>query len=179
MPLGLLALGVFTDRAPFVSRYASYSVPFCALCFAAGLGRLGERRPRLAAAVFGYVLLWQVVGVGSQVLWPATQQEFRPIVADVARRWVPGDSVLVVPVGYDHVGKNGPYLWEAPPDWPMVVVDLPVEQTVERLRPAGHLFLVTFVEQSGEDVLEQLRPALREAGWRPAATGEHLEVWSR
>jgi uncharacterized membrane protein len=67
MPLGLLVFGLLTDRAPFVSRYASYSIPFCALSFAAGLGRLGERRPRLAAAVFGYVLLWQAVGAGSQV----------------------------------------------------------------------------------------------------------------
>lgn len=179
MPLGLLLLGVFTDRAPFVSRYASYSVPFCALCFAAGLGRLGEWRPRLAAAVLGYVLLWQAVGAGSQVLWPATQQEFRPIVADVARRWVPGESVLAVPVGYDHIGKNGPFLWEAPPDWPMVVVDVPTGRHVERLGPARHLFLVTFVEQSGEAVLDDLRPALREAGWRMTDAGEHLEVWSR
>ena len=179
MPLGLLLLGLFTDRAPFVSRYASYSVPFCALCFAAGLGRLGERRPRLAAAVLGYVLLWQAVGAGSQVLWPATQQEFRPIVADVARRWVPGESVLAVPVGYDHIGKNGPYLWEAPPDWPVVVVDVPTERTVARLGPARHLFLVTFVEESGEVVLEDLRPALRAAGWRVTGTGEYLEVWSR
>jgi 4-amino-4-deoxy-L-arabinose transferase-like glycosyltransferase len=179
MPLGLLLLGVFTDRAPFVSRYASYSVPFCALVFAAGLGRLGERRPRLAAAVLGYVLLWQAVGAGSQVLWPATQQEFRPIVAEVARRWVPGESVLAMPVGYDHLGKNGPFLWEAPPDWPMVVVDAPTERAVARLGPVRRLFLVTFVEQSGENVLGELRPALRDAGWRLVETGEYLEVWSR
>ena len=179
MPLGLLLLGLFTDRAPFVSRYASYSVPFCALVFAAGLGRLGERRPRLAAAVLGYVLLWQAVGAGSQVLWPATQQEFRPIVAEVARRWVPGESVLAVPVGYDHLGKNGPFLWEAPPDWPMVVVDVPTERAVAHLGQARRLFLVTFVEQSGENVLEEMRPALRGAGWRLVETDEYLEVWSR
>ncbi len=179
MPLGLLVLGVLTDRAPFVSRYTSYSLPFIALSFAAGLAHLGRRRPRLAAACLGYVLLWQAVGAGSQLLWPATQQEFRGIVADVARRWAPGQSVLAVPVGYDGIGKNGPYLWEAPPDWPMVVVNVPAERAVARLGLARCLFLVTFVEQSGEAVLEEMRPALREAGWRLAETAEHLEVWSR
>jgi hypothetical protein len=179
MPLGLLVFGLLTDRAPFVSRYASYSVPFCALSFAAGLGRLGERRPRLAAAVFGYVLLWQAVGAGSQVVWPATQQEFRSIVADISTRWVPGDSVLVVPVGYDHVGKNGPFLWEAPGEWPMVVADVPADRIVPNLDAARNLFLVTFVEKNGESVLAQMRPALRAAGWTMTTVGEYHEVWTR
>lgn len=182
MPLGLLVLGVLTDRAPFVSRYTSYSIPFIALSFAAGLAHLAERgQRRLAAIVFGYVLLWQTIGAGSQVLWPATQQEFRPIIADVAQRWVPDKSVLAVPVGYDHIGKNGPYLWEAPVDWPMVVVNthVPAAETVARLGAANRLFLVTFVEKSGEAVLEVLPPALRDAGWRLVETREHVQVWSR
>jgi len=179
MPAGLFVLGALTDRAPFVSRYASYSVPFLAICFAAGLGRLGAWRPRLAAAVFGYVLLWQAVGAGSQVAWTATQQEFRLIVSEVARRWVPGQSVLLVPAGYDGIGKNGPYLWEAPPDWPMAVVALPGDQSVGHLGSERNLFLVTFVELSGEWILDRLRPALREQGWRLTETAEYLEVWSR
>ncbi len=181
MPVGLLVLGVATDRAPFVSRYNSYSVPFIALSFAAGLGCIGRRRPRLAAAIFSYVLVWQLVGAASQVFWPATQQEFRGIVAAASRHWVPSDSVLVVPNGYDGVGKNGPYLWEAPPDWPMVVVNVanPMEEFLARLGPVHHLLLVTFVEESGKAAVKALNQALPAAGWRLTATEEHLEAWSR
>ena len=179
MPVGLFVVGALTDRAPFVSRYASYSVPFLAICFAAGLDRLATSRPRLAAAVFGYVLLWQAVGAGSQVAWPATQQEFRSIVAEVARRWVPGDSALLVPAGYDGIGKNGPYLWEAPQNWPMAVVALPGDQSVGHLGPQRNLFVITFVELSGEWVLDRLRPALQAQGWRLAETADSFEVWSR
>jgi hypothetical protein len=87
--------------------------------------------------------------------------------------------VLVVPVGYDHIGKNGPFLWEAPGEWPMVVADVPADRIVPNLGSARRVFLVTFVEPSGEWVLGQMRPALREAGWTLTATGEYQEVWSR
>jgi hypothetical protein len=63
----------------------------------------------------------------------------------------------------------------------MVVVDwrVPAAVTLARLGPARRLFLVTLVEGSGEIVLEEMRPALREAGWRLTETDEYLEVWSR
>lgn len=181
MPVGLFAFSILVDRAPFVSRYCSYSLPFVALCFAAGLAELHRRWPRLAAAAFGYVLMWQVMGAGAQMAWTATQQEYRGIVADVAASWVPGRSALIVPTGYDHIGKNGPYLWEAPADWPMAVIDVlnPMDQFLEGLGPTRHLFVVTFTERAGEHALEALKAALPAAGWSLTATGPYLEHWSR
>lgn len=181
MPVGLFAFSIVADRAPFVSRYCSYSLPFVALCFAAGLAELHRRRPRLAVAAFGYVLLWQALGAGALMAWTPTKQEYRGIVANVAASWVPGQSALIVPTGYDHIGKNGPYLWEAPADWPMAVVDVlnPMDQFLAGLGPTRHLFVVTFAERSGELALEALREALAAAGWRLTATIPHVEHWSR
>ncbi|WP_237212920.1 glycosyltransferase family 39 protein [Falsiroseomonas oryziterrae] len=181
MPVGLVVLGALTDRAPFVSRYFSYGIPFVALCFAAGLGEIARARPRLAGVMLGYVLFWQVVGAGSQVVWPATQQEFRGIVAAASRHWEPGASVLAVPIGYDGIGKNAPYLWEAPDDWPMAVVNEhnPAGEFLARLGSARRILLVTFVEVSGELAVEALHAALPAAGWRLQSTEPHLEVWTR
>lgn len=183
MPVGLLVLSVLEDRAPFVARYASYSVPFMALAFAMGLQALARSgRPRLALAAFLLVVVPQAAGALTQIAWTRTQQEFRPIVAAIEAEWQPGESLLVVPVGYDGIGKNGPYLWEAPQDWPMVVVRgaNPMDAYLSQFgAETRRLFVVTFVEDTGTYALRVLRPALEQAGWRKVSVAEFHEVWVR
>jgi hypothetical protein len=185
IPTGLLLLAIWTDHAPFVSRYFAFGLPFLVFSFAAALGHVGVRRPGLAGVLGAYVLFWQAVGAGSQVLVPATQQEFRTIVAEAADYWKPG-AVLAIPIGYDSVGKNGPYLWEAPSTWDMRIIRpthlpgpapedpaVPVAQFADRSR----VLLVTFVEDQGQWALDGLRPALLAAGWHKIAEEPYLEVW--
>ena len=179
-PLTLLALGWATERSPFEFRYFVFGVPYVALSFAAGLGALGARRPRLAAVIGAYVLAWQFVGAAAMPFAQETQQDYR-VAVRAAEPYMRAGAALLVPIAADGIGMNGPFVWEAPADWTLRVIrpNEPPEAVLAQLGNRPRLVLTTMADGVGREAIRALRPALEAAGWRPRPVGPFVEVWER
>ncbi len=179
-PLALLALGYATERSPFEFRYFVFGVPFVALCFAASLKDLGAKAPRVAAGIAATVLAWQLAGAVAMPVAQETQQDYRVAVRAAAPH-MGGGAALLVPISYDGVGMNGPFVWEALSDWTLRVIrpDEPPEAVLAQLSDRPRLVVTTLCDGVGQEAVEALRPALEGAGWRLRDKGPFVEVWAR
>lgn len=179
-PVALLTLGFFTDRSPFEFRYFVFGVPFVALCLAASLQELWMKSPRIVASVAAALLAWQLAGAVAMPIAAETQQDYWVAVREAAPH-MEGGGALLVPISYDGIGMNSPFVWEAPPDWTLRMIrpDEPPETVLAQLGDRPRLVLTTLCDGVGREAAEALRPALESGGWRLQSAARFVEVWTR
>jgi hypothetical protein len=171
MPVTLFIVGAVDGKETVELRYLIYGLPFLAMFLARGWReqRLVTRRARtaLAAAVVGA----QLVGAAAMPFAHMTQQAARPAMAEIGELWQPG-ALLLLPQATDTSGMTLDYAYEAPPDWPMLLMTADESPTGVLRAVAGRprIFLILIADADGSAALARTRAILQAAGWHSAGS---------
>ena len=167
MPAALFAVGAAVGKETVELRYLIYGLPFLAMFLAHGWR---EQRvvPRAAGALLAVAFLAaQLAGAVAMPFAHMTQQAARPAIAQIALLWQPG-SLLLLPQASDTSGMTLDYGYEAPPDWPMLLVRADQDPAALLRAVAGRprVFVILLADAAGTAALDRAHAILARAGWR-------------
>ena len=171
MPVALFAVGAAVGKETVELRYLIYGLPFLAMFLARGW-REQRVAPRAAGALLAVAFLAaQLAGAVAMPFAHMTQQAARPAIAQIARLWQPG-SMLLLPQAADTSGMTLDYAYEAPPDWPMLLVTADQDPAALLRAVAGRprVFVILLADAAGTAALDRAHAILARAGWRSAGS---------
>lgn len=171
MPVALFLVGAVDGKETVELRYLIYGLPFLAMFLARGWReqRMVPRRAcsALAAAFVGA----QLVGAAAMPFAHMTQQAARPAMAQIGRLWQPG-ALLLLPQATDTSGMTIDYAYEAPPDWPMLLMteDETTARVLRAVAGRPRIFLILIADADGTAALARTHAILQAAGWHSAGS---------
>ena len=171
MPAALFTVGAAVGKETVELRYLIYGLPFLAMFLARGWREQGVM-PRAAGALLAVAFLAaQLAGAVAMPFAHMTQQAARPAIAQIALLWQPG-SLLLLPQAADTSGMTLDYAYEAPPDWPMLLItaDQDPAALLRAVEGRPRLFVILLADAAGTAALDRAHAILAQAGWRSAGS---------
>ncbi len=171
MPVALFAVGAAVGKETVELRYLVYGLPFLAMFLARGW-HTQRVAPRMAGTLIAAAFLAaQLAGAIAMPFAHMTQQAARPAVAQIARLWQPG-SLLLLPQAADTSGMTLDYAYEAPSDWPMLLVTADQDPAALLRAVAGRprVFAILLADAAGSAALDRAHAILARGGWRSAGS---------
>ncbi len=171
MPVMLFVVGAADGKETVELRYLIYGVPFLAMFLARGW-REQKVVPRRAWPVLAAVFVAaQMAGAAAMPFAHMTQQAARPAMAQIGRLWQPG-ALLLLPQATDTSGMTLDYAYEAPADWPMLLMteDESPARVLQAVAGRPRIFLILLADADGTAALARTRAILRAAGWQSAGS---------
>lgn len=171
MPVMLFVAGAVDGKETVELRYLIYGLPFLAMFLARGWREQRIISRRACTALAAVFVGAQLLGAIAMPFAHMTQQAARPAMAQIGRLWQPG-ALLMLPQATDTSGMTLDYAYEAPSDWPMLLMtaDETSGRVLQAVTGRPRIFLILIADADGTAALARTRAILQAAGWHSAGS---------